>query len=120
MAEGAADEAERANMYSLRVWTNPAKPDDVRIYINGTTRQGVYFKFSTTGNEVVWSSKTNDTPPRFRTGDHYGKIRKDGAAASDVAAAYGFVLGAGTTREDFDAMLAVAQSGLELPRSGDE
>jgi hypothetical protein len=107
-------------MLGLRVWTNPSNPEDVRIYIKGTRRSGVYFKFSERDNRVVWSSKTNDTPSRFQTGDHYGKIRKDSAAAAEVARAYKFNIGDGSTREDFDSIVDVAKSGLELERGSDE
>lgn len=100
-------------MYSLKIWTNPSRPDDVRVYIHGTTRSAVYFKLSSKGT-VVWSSKTNDTPTKFRTGDHYGKIDKDGRAAEEVAEAFNITLGDKSSVEDWQRVLQLAADGIEI------
>lgn len=97
--------------YSLKIWNKPGS-DDVRLYINGTTRQSVYLKKSREGSgRIVWSSKANDTPHRFQTGDHYGKCRKDEAAAREVMEAYGLEF-----RKDgeWERALAFAQQGIEM------
>lgn len=106
-------------MYSLRVWTNPRNPADIRVYIGGTTRQSVYFKREPDGR-VVWSSKTHDTDPKYRTGDHYGKVRKDGAAAREVADAFSINLGDATTGEaEWSRILQIAADGIQVPRCSD-
>lgn len=106
--------------YSLKIWQKPDS-DEIRLYINGTNRPSVYFKLSAAGH-VVWSSKTNDTPPKFRTGDHYGKCRKDGEAAADVAAAYDLELGEGSARADWDRIVQIARDGIaaEPKEEGDD
>ncbi|WP_319798271.1 hypothetical protein [Nitrobacter sp.] len=96
--------------YSLKIWTNP-RDGEVRLYVNGTPRQALYFKKSTDGR-LVWSSKANDTPHRFQTGDHYGKVRKDGAAAAEVAAAYSLELGKGDGQ--WERALQLATDGIEV------
>lgn len=83
----------------------------LRIYINGTPRKKVYFVAGKDG-DLRWSSKTNDTPAKFRTGGHYGKIRKDADAAEEVAAAYGWTLG----ETPFAVALQVARDGIEVDR----
>ena len=98
-------------MYSLKTWINPRDPSDARVYINGTTRQSVYFTRGRDGR-VTWSSKANDTPHRFQTGDHYGKIRKDGDAASTVADAFGIKLGDGTGDAEWNRLLQIAADGI--------
>lgn len=93
--------------YSLKIWT---KADGAtRLYINGTPRQALYF--SQEDGKLVWSSKANDTPHRYQTGDHYGKVRKDAAAANEVAKAYGLKLG---EPGEWDRALRIAQDGIEL------
>lgn len=101
-------------MYSLRLWTNPRDTNDVRVYVNGTNRQAVYLKCSRDGTRVVWSSKANDTPTKFRTGDHYGKVRKDGDAAREVAAAYSITLGADGQEGEWNRLLAIVADGIEI------
>lgn len=96
--------------YSLKIWTKPGS-DEPRLYVNGTTRNALYFKLSDKGT-VVWSSKANDTPHKFHTGDHYGKIRKDGDAAEEVANAYDLKLGEGSSREDWDRIVQIAKDGI--------
>lgn len=96
--------------FSLKLWTNPRDENDVRLYVNGTTRSAVYLKRSRTDGRLVWSSKANDTPPKFRTGDHYGKVGKDGDAARMVAEALGLRLG----EDDWTQAVAVAESGLQV------
>jgi hypothetical protein len=98
--------------YSLKIWIKPDS-DEIRLYINGTTRQSVYFKLSAAGH-VVWSSKANDTPHKYQTGDHYGKVRKDGEAASMVAEAYSLTLGNGSSREDWDRIVQIARDGIQV------
>ncbi len=39
--------------YSLKIWTNPRNEADVRLYINGTTRQALYLKASHTDGRLV-------------------------------------------------------------------
>lgn len=97
--------------YSLKAWTNPRDEKNVRLYINGTTRSAVYFVKNKNG-KAVWSSKANDTPPKFRTGDHYGKVRKDGDAAHKVAEAFGVTLGEKGGGADWDRLLECAASGM--------
>jgi hypothetical protein len=99
-------------MYSLQIWQKP-NSDEIRIYINGTSRQSVYFKLDPKCR-VVWSSKANDTPRKFQSGDHYGKIKKDANAADEVAEAYGFKLGDGTNLEDWDRMVQIAKDGIQI------
>lgn len=99
-------------MYSLNIWTKPDS-DETRIYINGTYRKGVYFKMSKFG-KLVWSSKANDTPSKYRTGNHYGKVNKDRAAAREVAEAYGVTLGDESTVEDWERLLQIAQDGVQI------
>lgn len=98
--------------YSLKLWTNPRDTADERLYINGTTRSAVYFARSKTDGRVVWSSKAHDTPAKFRTGDHYGKCRKDGDAAEIVAEAFGVEIGEGTGEEEWSRLVAIARGGL--------
>ncbi|MCC7047189.1 MAG: hypothetical protein IT562_10790 [Alphaproteobacteria bacterium] len=100
-------------MYSLKIWTKPGS-DEIRLYINGTTRQSVYFALARDGQHVVWSSKANDTPHKFQTGDHYGKVRKDGAAAEEVAEAFDLKLGAESTRDDWDRIVQIARDGIQV------
>ncbi len=102
--------------YSLTLWTHPTS-GQIRLYVNGTTRSGVYLMRSPTTGRVVWSSKTADTPPKFRKGDHYGKVNKDSAAANDVAAMFGIVLG-DASLADADAIweraCGLARDGIQL------
>lgn len=77
--------------FRLKTWTNP-RDGRVRIYVEGTTRDTIYFDEGA-GGALAWSSKSMDTPYRYRSGDHYGKVRKDQEAASEVAKAFGFKLG---------------------------
>lgn len=106
-------------MYWLSIWQKP-NTDEIRLYINGTSRQSVYFKLADDGR-VVWSSKANDTPPKYRTGDHYGKVRKDREAACDVAAAFNLRLGEGSSREDWDRIVQIARDGIQVePRNDDD
>lgn len=100
-------------MYSLKIWTKPGS-DEIRLYINGTNRQSVYFALARDGQRVVWSSKTNDTPHKFQTGDHYGKVRKDREAALEVAAAYNLLLGDESSREDWDRIVQIARDGIQV------
>lgn len=95
-------------MFSLRVWQKP-NSDDLRIYVHGTTRDGVYLCTGSDGT-VRWSSRTKDTPYKFQTGNHYKKIDKDSDAAAEVATAYGWVLG----ETDFETVLAVARDGIQV------
>ena len=99
-------------MLSLNLWRKP-NSDQIRLYINGTTRRGVYIVEGKDGT-AVWSSKANDTPHRFQTGDHYGKVRKDGDAARMVAAAYGVTLGKDGDPDGWTRLLAAAEQGLEV------
>ena len=89
--------------YSLSIWIHP-KTGEERIYLNGTTRRGIYIKWS--GDKCVWSSKTNDTPNKFRSGDHYGKVRKDSAAVGQVLERFGYD---GTKEIDADAFERLRQ-----------
>lgn len=102
--------------YSLKAWTNPHHANDIRIYIQGTTRQSIYFKRAADGR-LVWSSKANDTPHKFQTGDHYGKIRKDREAALAVADAFNIKLGDGTGEAEWNRLLQIASTGIV---AGDE
>lgn len=98
-------------MYWLSIWQKP-NTDEIRLYINGTTRKSVYLKQSSDG-KVQWSSKSNDTPAKFQTGNHYEKIRKDGEAAKAVAEAFGIKLGSASSQEDWDRALKMAQDGIQ-------
>jgi hypothetical protein len=100
-------------MYSLNAWTNPRDAADVRVYLGGTTRDKIYLKLAADGR-VIWSSKTNDTPSKFRTGDHYGKVKKDGAAVRAVAAAFSIPLGDGSGRDDWARVLQLAADGIQI------
>lgn len=95
--------------YSLNIWTNPSNDADVRLYINGTSRQQVWFKADKDG-KMIWSSKANATPHKFQTGNHYQKVRKDGDAAHEVAEAYGWTLG----ETDFAVAMQVAKDGIQV------
>lgn len=97
-------------MYSLKLWTNPRDMADVRLYVQGTTRQSVYLKRARDDGRLVWSSKANDTPPKYRTGDHYGKVNKDRDAADTVCEALGLKLG----EQDWDKAVETAESGLQV------
>lgn len=103
-------------MYSLTAWTHPAT-GQIRLYVNGTTRSGVYL-LQDSGGRVVWSSKTNDTPTKFRSGDHWGKVKKDGAAAEMVAERFGIPLGNESTADDWTRAVQIAADGIQL--SSDE
>ena len=94
--------------FSLKLWTKPGS-DEVRIYIQGTSRDTIYFAQKSNG-KLTWSSKANDTPYKFQTGNHYGKVNKDGEAADRVAQAYGLELG----ESEFEAAVEIAKSGLEV------
>lgn len=94
--------------YSLKIWTRPGT-DENRLYIGGTSRQSLYFCRGKEG-DLRWSSKANDTPHRFQTGDHHGKIRKDQTAAEDVAAAFGWTL----AETPFEVALQVARDGIAV------
>lgn len=96
--------------FSLKIWINPRNGSE-RLYLNGTTRKSVYFKCAEDGR-VVWSSKANDTPHKFQTGDHYGKIRKDREAATSAAEAFGVALGEGSGEQEWSALRAIAERGL--------
>jgi uncharacterized protein YqjF (DUF2071 family) len=39
--------------YGMRIWTNPRDEADIRLYIDGTTRSGVYFKRSAMDGRLV-------------------------------------------------------------------
>lgn len=95
--------------FSLKIWNKPGT-DEVRLYINGTTRQSLYFAKSSKDGRLVWSSKANDTPHKFQTGDHYGKIQKDRKAAEMVAEAFGLKLG---EQGEFERALEIAKAGIE-------
>lgn len=99
-------------MYSLSIWQKPDS-DETRIYLKGTTREAVYLKLASTGR-IVWSSKTKDTPAKFRKGDHYGKIGKDGDAAHAVAAAFKIPLGDDSTADDWERALGLARDGIQV------
>lgn len=72
-------------------WTNP-RDNSIRAYINDPRRKTVYFCADANG-KTTWSSKAADTPHKFQTGDHYGKVRKDQDAAHEFAKENGIVLG---------------------------
>ena len=95
-------------MFSLSIWQKP-NSEEIRIYINGTPRKALYFCAGKDGT-LRWSSKTNDTPHKYQTGDHYGKIRKDQAAAEVVAEAYSWTLG----QTAFNVALQVARDGIQV------
>lgn len=96
-------------MYALKEWKHPTT-GEIRLYVNGTTRQGLWLSESKTDKSTLWSSKTNETPHRFQTGDHYGKIRKDRDAATTVAEAFGIQLG----EPPFSVALQIARDGIEI------
>lgn len=97
--------------YTLRSWTH--ENGRHRLYIGGTTRQSIYLTRRESDGAVVWSSKANDTPHRFQTGDHYGKVRKDREACEIFAEAIGVTLGDPEGAEEAWARLSqIAASGL--------
>lgn len=96
--------------YFLKSWTSP-KDGSERLYIQGTPRQSLYLTQSKDGN-LVWSSKANDTPHKYQTGDHYGKIKKDRAAATDVCEAFGLTLGGGA--DQWDRARQIAADGISV------
>lgn len=103
--------------FSLRIWQKPGT-EEIRLYVGGTNRESVYFKLSSDGH-VVWSSKANDTPPKFRKGDHYGKCRKDGEAAAECADAYSLPLGDDSTIDDWNRILQIARDGISAESKED-
>lgn len=97
--------------YSLKLWQKPGS-DDIRLYINGTPRQALYLKQkSGSAGQIVWSSKANDTPHKFQTGDHYGKIRKDGDAADEVMKAFGLEY---KKDGEWERALEIAKGGISV------
>lgn len=74
-------------MFKLDTWTHPTT-GDTRIYINGTTRRSIYLT-KRDDETVGWSSKANDTPRKYRAGNHYQKVRKDGDAVKQVCDEFG-------------------------------
>lgn len=106
--------------YSLRIWTNPGNPADIRIYIDGTTRTSVYFTRSDFDGRLVWSSNAIDASLRRRTGDYYTKKRKDGEAAARVADAFGVKLGTGTGEAEWDRLLQIVADGIQLAPKDDD
>lgn len=92
--------------YFLKSWINP-KDGSERLYVQGTTRQSVYLTQRKSDGALVWSSKASDTPHKFQTGDHYGKIKKDRAAVEEVCEAYGLILGGGADQWDRARHIAV-------------
>lgn len=106
-------------MYSLKLWQKP-NSGEIRLYIGGTTRQDVYLLLAGDGL-IKWSSKAHDTPHKFQTGDHYGKVKKDREAASEVAKAFSIPLGDGSTREDWERACQLARDGIQIaPRDDDD
>lgn len=99
-------------MYALKIWINPST-SEARIYISGTSRSGVYFNRSEKGG-ITWSSKANDTPRKFQSGDRYGKIRKDGDAAHAVAEAYNVTLAHEGDGSEWDRLMQIARDGIEV------
>lgn len=97
--------------YSINIWTHP-KTGDERLYLNGTARKGIYIKW--TGEKCVWSSRTNDTPAKFRRGDHYGKVRKDSAAVSEVLEAFGHESTQDVDHNGFDRLRQIARDGIMI------
>jgi len=95
--------------YSLKTFTT--KTGERRVYVGGTTRQAVYLVAASNGSgELRWSSRGNDTPPKFRRGDHYGKLNKDETAARAVCEAFGLELG---KVGDFERAWQLALDGIE-------
>lgn len=83
-----------------------------RVYINGTTRSAIYLVAASNGSgELRWSSRENDTSPKFRKGDHWGKVNKDQAAVEQVCEAYGLAL---AKVGDFDRAWQLATDGIEI------
>lgn len=95
--------------YSMTIWNHPSDGSE-RIYLNGSTRQSIYIKPRAGDGVAVWSSRANDTPHRFQTGDHYGKVRKDREAARAIAEGFGIELGKST----FADALLIAKRALVL------
>jgi hypothetical protein len=95
--------------YSLRTFTTNA--GQRRLYVNGTTRTAVYLVEASNGSgELRWSSRENDTPPKFRKGDHWGKVNKNRDAAEAVCAAFGLELG---KVGEFERAWDIAVAGIE-------
>ena len=101
--------------FSLKSWTNPRDGAE-RLYLNGTTRKSVYFERAHDGR-VLWSSKANDTPHKFQSGDHYGKVRKDREAVLSAALAFGVTIGGG--EEDWARLRLIAETGLMIEESAE-
>lgn len=100
--------------YTMKVWNHPTT-GEVRLYVNGTTRQSVYLrehKFA--AGRVSWGSKAADTPHKFQTGNHYQKVDKDADAAHEVAQAYGAVLGEDGPAEGWAQLVNLANRGIEI------
>lgn len=97
--------------YSLNEWNHP-KTGEVRLYINGTNRKGIYLALGRTGNLII-GSKAIDTPHRYQTGNHYQKVRKDNETARTVCEAYGLSVG-NDTEGEFDRALQIARDGVEV------
>ena len=106
-------------MYSLNKWTKPGS-EEARLYIKGTTRPAVYFCRAADGGHALWSSRENDTPARYRKGNHSQKIAKDRQAALDVATRYGVKLGKDGDADGWERLLKAAEEGLQVTESEDD
>lgn len=95
--------------YSLSPWTHPTTGEQ-RLYVNGTTRKAVYLAAAKSDGRLIWSSKVQDTPTKFRSGDHWGKVNKDRDAAYAVAEALGLRLG----EQDWALAVQTAATGLQV------
>ena len=102
-----------AHVYSLNLFTTNNGQE--RLYINGTTRSKIYFMAADDGQHATWSSKTADTPRKYQTGDHYGKLGKDTEAVHEVAAAYGVKIGSKGDADAWPRLRSFAVDGIQVP-----